>query len=251
MLEVSNILKSLFLLPTLIKNKIVKKILLKYKNILLFIISTLISILISTSVILVYLKKNTHTIPDIIHITKRTANIKTITESLRDEICISLNLKVNLCPIKARAWMFQYDNKDHNFSKESWCMGLKSDIELGASEYIKRDSIPTDNDCKVFLMSKNNSFTTKSEIQQYCPDLASECVFKVKNDNSKYILISCIKSIEYQGISCFAFIDGENLELFKIKNKKSIIELLQSKFARVSNTKKNVISLFPYDYAYE
>jgi hypothetical protein len=71
-------------------------------------------------------------------------------------------------------------------------------------------------ECKEFLKKPHDGMLSKKALAQHCPFLVDNCLFKSKNKYPSYAVMSCINDEEHQGMSCFAVLDGENIEAYKM-----------------------------------
>lgn len=185
-----------------------------FRYIVGFALSTALSITVCLTFI-DYKTKHDRKIMDHVKNSEKIAQIRNELETIFTEICDLAGFADHTkCPILIRSFSFHYNTSSQQFMSGAWCMG-QLDM-LSDPNYLKRREILMSDACKEFLMSPHDGMLSKKALAQHCPFLVDNCLFKSKNKYPSYAVMSCINDEQHQGVSCFAVLDGENIEAYKM-----------------------------------
>ena len=178
-----------------------------------FIVSIIISVLLSTLLCFIYVEfKGTNDL-DYVKNSVKTANTRLWLENVVDRICE----KQKNCTTIGRSFAY---HKHKNSG--TWCMGHRNMILN--KDYLSRKEIYIDDTCKEFLEYNNKSSISYETISNKCHNLSSQCLFDdQKFNHNNRVFVVCKKDIKIvNGISCVALVSDYNID-------KHLLELEQFK----------------------
>lgn len=155
-------------------------------------------------------------------------------EKIREKACAIFKYTPNNCPLKIRSFNFHYDtNKKQFINSGAWCYSHKDMITNIDQYFFETRAIHMDTKCKEYLkthfLPDQKVVISKPTLMSICPAVATECVFKQFDKHLlKSAVLSCDDNKKYQGITCYAMVDGDNVDDYRLAlTNHSIVEFIE------------------------
>ena len=183
----------------------------------------IISVIISTilHILIYYYYIEPRNIPDSVKNAAKIHLRKIEFEKIREKSCAIFNYNSINCPLKIRTFNFHYDTNTKQFTSGAWCYGHK-DMMLHIEPYFfETRVIHMNNRCKEYIkthfLSDQSVIISKQTLISICPSIATECVFKQFDEHQlKSAVLSCDDNKKHQGITCYAMVDGDNVDDYRL-----------------------------------
>jgi hypothetical protein len=144
-------------------------------------------------------------------------------EQVKKELCLNSGFNdLSKCPIAVKSFFYHYDTWHLKFDSGAWCMN-QDDANLND----KKGAIKMTQDCKEYFINTNDELVSRDFLSGVCPFLTDTCLFKSnKPYKAMFAVIYCQTYHQYQGVSCYAVIDGDNIQRYKLTNSNMPIKQL-------------------------
>lgn len=185
----------------------------------LIIISVIISTILHILIYCYYIQPRN--IPDSVQNSSKIHFRKSEFERMREKACAIFNYTPLNCPLKIRTFNFHYDTNIKQFVSGAWCYGHK-DMVLDSNQYFFNSRvIHMNKKCKEYLKTNflpdQKVIISKQTLMSICPSIATECVFKQFDEHQlKSAVLSCNDNKKHQGVTCYAMVDGDNVDDYRL-----------------------------------
>lgn len=144
-------------------------------------------------------------------------------EQVKKELCLNSGFKdFSKCPISVKSFFYHYNTWHLKFDTGGWCMN-QDDADLND----KKAVIKMTQECKQYFINTNDELVSRDFLSNICPFLVDTCLFKSnKSYDGMFAVVYCQVYSEYQGVSCYAVIDGDNIQRYKLANSNMPIKQL-------------------------